>query len=486
MPTITDPNVQTMQPMYEITEQDKERINRIARAWQAYEGELEPPLKKLPDQPDPNVMPNEVQPAVDAIGSFLFGEEVEIVVEEGAPETAQIFLDSVWGEHETRLPLLLKLHMNGCMAGRAFLRVIPNPDGSYRLIELDPCIVHVKHVRGDCTTVLLYCIEYCEEGKHNGKPAQIYYREEISRIDPQQDDPDAQSVFSDKDTIWTIQHWTRVGERGLWTPAGEPYDWPFPFPPIFSCQHNPKPNCFWGYPEVRKSLIDIGKAISFVVSNLNLTNKHYGQPILYAPGMGQGTIDIVPGKILQLPLVENDIKAVQYTSDMESGRALANDLRGETEMQTSVPMIASGRSEYMPKGDMSGIAIEMLFMSLLKKMGKQRCLYGALIIEVSRALLVLAGFSEEIKVSIKWQRPLPVNKTEEVNNALTLQQLGIVSKRTLAEELGYDYDEEQERIREEQEQAVIDASRGMGFPPVMPGQQMGQDEEGNEQEQATT
>src|SRR5690348_7754236 len=88
------------QPVYEITDEDKKRIERIADAWKAYDGELDPPLKKMPDGTDPNVMTNLCQPIVDAGVDFLFGQEIEISIGENDPQDAQDFLNDTWGIKE--------------------------------------------------------------------------------------------------------------------------------------------------------------------------------------------------------------------------------------------------------------------------------------------------------------------------------------------------------------------------------------------------
>lgn len=478
MPVITEQQVQA-QPQYELTEVDKARKEAIALAWQAYEGDLVPPLKRMPDEPDPNVMSNEVQPAVDATVGFLFGEEFEISVDEGSPQAAQDFLDEVWGEKETRIPFLQCVHMNGEASGCAFIRIVPNADKSFRLIEVDPATIDVKTMPQDCKTVLLCCIEYSVQEKYEGKPTAIYYREEISRIDPQQNDPDTKDVMLDTDTTWNIQHWSRIGEKGPWIPAGEPYTWPYPFPPIHACQNLPKPNNFWGYPGVRKSLIGVNNAANFVNSNINLTGKFYGQPILYAVDAGEGTLDVRPGKIIQLPLATSKIEAVNLQSDMANTREFAGDLRGEVEEQTGVPMIATGRTAYMPNGPISGIALKVLFMSTLKRMAKQRCLYGALIINVSKALLVLGGFTEKIGITLHWAEPLPVDSAAQAQEALVKSQLG-VSTATLLKELGYNPEEEELLKAEEDAKALEKFAKGQGFPPVPGLAPQEQDEGGQE------
>src|SRR5207253_11115586 len=116
------PNTAQMQPQYKITEADNKRRQRIFEAWKAYDGELDPPLKKTEEGIDPNVMSNQCQPIVEAGVNFLFGRELEISLEtdisqDGQPpqkrknkrknvSPQQDYINEIWGEKETRVPLL--------------------------------------------------------------------------------------------------------------------------------------------------------------------------------------------------------------------------------------------------------------------------------------------------------------------------------------------------------------------------------------------
>lgn len=462
---------QQAMPQYEITEADKKRVKKIAEALEAFEGDLTPPLKKTnenSDEPDMNVMGNEVWPAVWAVVDFVFGEELEINVGQDDPKDAQKFLDDIWGRKERRIPLLMRWLMNGDMAGRAFLRIVPGKKkDAFRLIEVDPAIVFVKTAPQDCQTVLLYCLEYCEEEKKtNGQTQKTYYREEISRVDPepkpeQYEDTNADGL--DDDVTWSIQHWTKISDKGQWQAAGEPIPWPYDFPPIFSNQNLPKPNDFWGYSGVTKGLIGINNAINFVNSNINVTGKI--QRLLYAGGVGESEIDVIPGKIIQLPYPENKIESVNLQSDAANSRAFAGDLRGESERLSGVPLIASGYTANMPNGNIPGITMRLMFQSLLKKMNRMRCLYGETIIEVSKALLVLAGFTDKIEITLGWQDPLPSEELHEIQAAIALGELG-VSKTTRMRRLGYDPVEEAKLCAEE---AARDAALAPTLPESIPG-----------------
>lgn len=435
------------QPQYEVSDDDTKRQKAIELAWKAYHGDLDPPLERLKGDPDDNVMSNRCQPAADGSRDFLFGKEIEIVVEDAAPKEAQQVLDKTWGRKEVRVPLLQRLAMHGAMAGHAFLRIVPNYDGTFRLVTLDPMIVFVQTAPQDIETVLLYCIEYSCSEKMNGKPVNVYYHEEITRVDNSAlyaesdgyEDENADGL--DLDVYWSMQHWTRVGEKGDWIPAGDPIVWPYPFPPIFGCQNLPYPRDYWGMPDISPDIIGLNNALNLVQSNINRVGKIYGAPMIWAKGVGEAVLDVKPGRVTVLPTPESAMGAVPIVSDVANAQAFAQNLRSDIDEQTKVPGIATGRLSAMPRGDLSGVAIELLFLPLNKKTDTKRCLYGKLIIDVSKAVLVMAGLSEDIDVSIAWTSPLPHDDLPAAQTAVAKLGIG-VSKATLQRELGYDPDEE--------------------------------------------
>ena len=475
--TLTRPPVQTQQPTYEITEDDRKRQQAIQLAWKAYNGELDPPLKKMEDSPDDNVLTNRCQAIVDRGVDFLFGKELEISVDEGAPVEAQDFLDKAWGRKETRVPLLQKLGMNGALARNAFLRIVPSTSQitratTYRLIAVDPAIVCVQTAPQDCDTVLLYCLQYSTTEKINGQPKTVYYREEIQRIDP---DGNASKGMPDDDDTWQIQHWTQVSQKGAepkltgWTTEGPPIAWNYPFSPLFACQNLPRPNDFWGTADITPDLIGLNNALNLVQSCINRIQKIYGGPILYATDTGDGYLVVDPGKIIKLPLSTSKIEAVHIVTEVPAALSFAADLRSDIDEQSSVPGVATGRISTMPRGNLSGVAIELLHSPLMKKTDKKQQTYGELIIDVSKALLVLNGMSPDIEITLAWQSALPHDDLAAVQTGVTKLEVG-VSKTTIQRELGYDPEEEMALSQAEQEQKIKAAQEAMAaLPPGLPG-----------------
>jgi hypothetical protein len=468
---VTQAQPEQAQPVYEITEQDKKRQQTIAEAWQAYNGELEKPLEKMPGEADDNVMSNRCAPIVERGIDFLFGKEIEISIEDAAPQEAQDLLDLVWGIKEERIPLLQEWAMNGGNAGQGFLRIVPDIDGTFEIVNIDPSTVFVQTAPQNCKRVLLFCIQYSAMEKINTRWQEVFYREEIAANYP---DPIGGRQAS-KPTSWSIQHWTQIVPHGMipkqnsWTPAGSPIDWPYPFPPLFGNHNLPYANSYWGKPDLTPGLIGLNNALNLGQSSLSRLFKFFGAPIIYATGVAESLIKRVVGSIIGLPTPESKIVAVPVPTDSANALKFAADLRSDTDEESGVPGVATGRIATMPRGQLSGIALELLFMPILKKTEKKRCTYGNAIIAVSKALLVLNGFTEDINITLAWQNPLPEDDLPAVQAAVSKLEIGI-SKTTLMRELGYDPDEEAQLTDAEDAKALAKAqAMAVLIPPEVPG-----------------
>lgn len=455
------------QPQYTITDEDKARQKRIAEAWKSYDGDFDKPLTPMEDQPDDNVIEDQCAGIVEGGVDFLFGKELGIHVEQDAPEEAQSFLDGVWGKKERRMPLLQDAAYNGAMAGNPYIRIVPSKKGKkFRLTNIDPAIVSVQWAPQDCETVTLFHLEYSEKQLVNGKYQNVYYCEEIALHDPDNDESDhGDENMEDMDASWAIQHWTRIGDSGAWTPAGDPILWPYPFPPIFTCKNLPRPNSFYGYPDIRAVIIGLNNALNLNESNINRLGKINGSPIITAVGVGDSHIDHKPGEITVLPTLESKIAAVQIAGDIGNMRSFSEDLRSSIDQISRFPGVATGRLSAQPRGDMSGVAVELMYMPATQKTNGKQLRYGGMIIDISKALLVLNGMSGNIDITLTWPNPLPSDNMPAVQSAVAKLALGY-SKTTLIRETGGDPDEEAELNKAEAQDQVTNFSRGVGMPPA--------------------
>jgi Phage portal protein, SPP1 Gp6-like len=468
---------------------DRDRKLVMKDAWKAYRGEFMPPLKVSANQPDDNCISNRCMPIVDKGVSFLFGQVLAIEPndETSKPDTRVLaFLKGLWGDDDERMTLLSQMAINGGVCGQVFLKLIPaQGEMKYpRIVVMDPLLVRVVTDPDDCSLILAYVIEYPSQND-------IEKRQIVARIDP--DNMAGIAGQADLDDTWTITNYQRKTQSVSWQQVGPVEYWEYPFAPIFMCQNLPNPNEVWGIPDLTPDLIGLNKELNFIQSNTARIIKFHGHPKTYATGLSATQINIGVDDLLCLPSPDSKLANLEMKSNLTDQITFAMNIRGDMDEQSRVPAIALGRETSLPRGNISGVALQLLFQPLIEKTTQKQRLYGCLIRYISRAALVLAGMLsleeyEDYPISLHWQSLLPNDDLMAAQTALLLQQLG-VSQYTMLSELGYDPDAEMEKVRQEQADKMANAARGqmvMAGPPQIPGMQRelpGQPTQGNQQQQ---
>ncbi len=457
--------------------EQRRRQQAMQDAWAAYRGEFQPPLKPEPNQPDDNVLVNRCAPIVDKGVSFLFGKSLKIELQnaDGSADgldDLQAWLDAAWGDDDDRMTLLSKLALNGAVCGEGFVKIVPaNPKAGQtypRLVVLDPQTVTAQTDPDDCDTVRQYVIEYDAFDYTTAAP--VSKRQVISR-----DDPDGLAALSggmDSDDTWTITNYARSGVNGAWQQLGEPQTWPYPFPPIASCQNLPNANEFWGKPDLTPDIIGMNRVLNFIESNISRIIKKHAMPWPWASGTDSRALVIEPGRIIGLPHPEAKMGFLEInTGGLTASMQFASDLRSDMDEESRVPAVALGRLVDLPKGNISGVALQLLFQPLIEKTTQKQRLYGRLVRDVSKAMLVLGGFAQDkigaLVIDLHWQNLLPVDDLAAAQTALALSQIG-VSRPTLLQQLGYSPDAEAEKVAADAANTTVQYSRGQGLPPTTP------------------
>ncbi len=481
-PTMTQSLAQAPVP-----QEDIERKKAMDDAEKAFKGKLPDPLKVEKDQPNDNVKSNRCAPIVNKGVSFLFGQVVKIEVDKSdddaptqsknKPTSAnQQFTEGLWGDDDDRMTRLSKIAMNGGKCGQTFLKLIPaQGDMRYpRIVNLNPRICRIVSDPEDCDLHMAYVIEYPSANDW-------HKRQIIARIDPENDLSTAGP--DDLEDTWTTTNYIRKGQTGIWLQVGIPEEWPYPFAPIFTCQNLPNPNDSWGIADLTEDLIQLNKVLNFILSCFARILKYHGHPKTIAKGTIAAQIEVAINDVICLQSPDADMKTLEMTNDLSSFLNFLADLRADMDEQSRVPAVALGRLAELPRGNISGIALQLLFQPLLEKTVQKQRLYGKLIREVTRAALVVSNKIsveqyEDYQVDIHWQDLLPNDDLNAAQVALILKQLG-VSPETLLQRLGFDYDEEVAKNAEEDQRQLDMFAKGQGMPP--PGmpmmQQSGQGQE---------
>jgi hypothetical protein len=98
-------------------------------------------------------------------------------------------------------------------------------------------------------------------------------------------------------------------------------------------------------------------------------------------------------------------------------------------------------------GNISGYALRLKLSKLIRKIENYRSVYFAGIKKACRLALRMAGFDTDVEIHT--DPVAPADEMADLNKLITLLSMNIISKRTVAEALGYDFEKEQERIEEE-------------------------------------
>jgi hypothetical protein len=440
----------------------RERARQMDEAWRAYNGDFPRPLKVRPGQTDDNVISNRCAPIVDKGVAFLFGQEIHINVDQHADNAAQAALKAFWTKNRKQTTLT-KLATNGAICGHGWVKIIPGSDNQAipRLVVLDPACVTVETAPDDVDTVMAINVDYAGYGKQN-QP--VTCRERIIRIDQ---DGSALAGAFDEDCTWQIQHF-EMPEGGLdFTPIDDPVDWPHTWPPVLGCQNLPASNTHYGKPDLTPDIIEMNRVLNFVQSNTARIIKNHAHPKTWGHGFAASQIDMSVDNLISLPNDNATLQNLEMHSDLASSLTFAGNLRTDMDEQSRVPAVALGRQNELPRGNISGVALQLMFQPLLEKTRLKQMLYGELIDEICAAILELMGFGTGIDIDIQWPNLLPIDDLAAAQTALALLQIG-VSKTTVMSQLGYDPDQEGERTLVEGAKTVQAVSRGQAMPTVPP------------------
>jgi hypothetical protein len=417
-----------------LVQEEQERLERYKLAWEAYKGELPNALKVKAGQPDDNVKASKCRVIVDAGVSFLFGEDVGFSLDaEKERNPAEQWLDACWAANR-KMTLLGKLGTNGAVCGHAFIKIVLDYEATApypRLIVLDPANVIVRWDDDDIEQVRRYIIQWKGIDASSGMP--VSKRQVMSRQD---------------NGSWLVVDYVRPeGQQGgRWTEI-DSVVWPYTWPPMIDCQNIPVPNEFWGEPDIPVDIINLNKSRNFTLSNWSRIIKLQAHQRLWGKGFRADQVKMGPEDIFIIEAEQGLLSSIDPT-DSQAGLDVFDRRLDEAIHEASrTPAIATGKLE--STGPLSGVALQILYGPLVQKTTMKRRTYGDMLVELNRRLLELGGYGPKNVVSITWAEIVPQDMLTE-RQALTQDAaLGIVSRDTLAQKLGYDWAVEEQKLNAE-------------------------------------
>jgi len=406
---------------------DKEETNRLEqfrRAWDAYYGNLPKPLKVKPGMQDDNIRLNYCRLIVDKSVYFLFGKSVEFELEEGVDTTAEQWLLDCWQQNK-KMTTLQKLGINGGVCGHCFIKILWNTGMTFpRLIVLDPETVTVTLAADDIDNVLSYKIQYPSRDPKSQKPIMV------------------RQLIEKDGAIWHIRDQVgSVDNLNSWTTTNE-QKWPYSWPPVVDCQNLPAPNEFWGLSDIEPDILEINSGINFVVSNMGRIIKFHAHPKTWGKGFSANELKIAVDETLVLPSPDAELHNLEMQTDLTSSNEFYKRLKEALHEVSHTPEVATGKLD--SAGNLSGLALRILYGPLVEKTETKRLLYGDMLIELNRRLLEIGGFGSDNITELHWQTMLPEDEKQKRETALVDRELG-VSDATLLTQLGDNADLEKEK-----------------------------------------
>jgi hypothetical protein len=427
-------------------EEEQARLARMKRAWNAYHGTLDKPLVVRPNGPDDNVAANKARVVVNKGVSFLFGKPITFELDGDAEESpAETYLDRVW-QANRMMTTLQKLAMNGGVCGHVFAKLMLRAPEPPRLVVLDPAMVAVEWDDEDIERVTRYRVQWPALDPVTRRP--ILRRQVVEPAGP---------------LAWAIVDQVSTPDGTAWRTISTAR-WPYPFAPIIDCQNLPLPNEYWGESDLEGDLVDLNISRNRTLSNLGRVIRFHGHPLTWGRGFSAKQIDRAADGVIALPGENSELHNLEMVSNLSSHMEYDRRIDEAIHEIARIPAIATGKVENI--GQLSGLAMQILFAPLVEKTETKRLLYGDFLQEVNRRLLIIGGFPAEAETptQIQWFELLPDDPLQERNVAMLDEQLG-VSRDTLLTKLGYDSEREAGQKADETDAAMQQQAKAANMMP---------------------
>jgi hypothetical protein len=271
--------------------------------------------------------------------------------------------------------------------------------------------------------------------------------------------------------------WTIVDEQkafgGRWeTLLVTP--WPYAWAPIVYAQNLPAANEFYGVADLEDDLIGLNKGLNFLLSNLNRIIRFHAHPKTWGKGFQAAELKIAVDETIVLPHKDAELHNLEMQGDLSSSIELYKQIREALHAISRTPEVAAGRVENL--GQLSGLALKVLYGPLVGKTETKRQTYGDMLVELNRRLLELGGHGDTLETTLHWPDMVPADELQQRNILLIDQQLG-ASQDTVLQKAGYDPKVERTKKAKETETAGSQLLRAFDRGEIAPAPAAVTDEE---------
>jgi hypothetical protein len=427
--------------------EESERLLGYAERWRYYSGDQPDQLETIKGKNNDNLVENLCRVIVDRAVDFLVGKGVKIVVRGDEGKTK--WLADWWVE--TRGDALLRtLGKDGAVCGHYYMKLMPASEsgGEFpRVLALDPAEMTVIWDQEDIGKQLEYVLSYLvvqggqilvKRQRHTLLGDGTWQIQDSVIIDPGTGTSLSPMVLFSLNEKWVVQRTVH---------------WPHPWPAIVDGKNLDEPHEYYGAPDLTDDLMRLQDAINRNDSNIQRIIRFHAHPVTVLQGTRLRDAKLGPDKIIEIGQ-ESKVYNVEMLSDLTSssnfGKALTRAFwkAGRGTDPQAVEELSGDR--------VTNFRVEMLMHAALVKNDEKREQLGAALRALALRAMALGGQGAVRlrDIEIEWPDPLPVNETEERGLLVQDRAMGIVSKETVAEKVGYDWEQESQRIKAEQDAAT--------------------------------
>lgn len=422
---------------------ERERQERQRAAWARYRGTWPKPLRATRTDPKAadNVVLNFARVIVNIGVAALFGFTLDLEVGTAPGTDSQDSPEEQWLEQcllaNGGMVLLHKLARCGAVTGQAILKLmLPDPARNGhpypRIVVWDPAEVSARWDPEDYEHVLSLARAW--HGVDSQRVLPVAYRQVVSRQDGGQ---------------WEIRDEESTGTAASYREQRPAEVWPWPWCPVLWCQNLADPCCWWGMADLEPDVLELNEAINFGASNMQRIQRVHAHPRTWGAGFLADELNGDVDGVITLPDPQATLQNLEMQGDMSGGLELLRVLRETLHEKARVPEVATGKVENL--GQLSGLALQILYRPLTEVTSEKRLTYGGLVQELGRRLLEMGGFGAEHLVTLQWPAVVPSDRKTDTETGLLEEQVG-VSKNTVLTRLGFDPVKEAE-LRDQEQQA---------------------------------
>lgn len=325
--------------------------------------------------------------------NFILGEYQTISAEQETPELDDILARSEWDKIK-RLAI-----MQGLILGTTALKVGRDDEGKVKigLVRLTQDYLYPKKEKGEIVEWRL--------------------------------------LSGGVEEIFTKDRYTRSGNNPMNVPNQYKRFW------IFVIQNRPSLLGDWQGESEWETIEPLINEINSIQSRISRIEDIYANPKVLVTGSDKASFS-KDDNVWFIRDAQGSISILEYRGDiMTTMQNRVNFLLDVLKMKCPELMIND-------LGPVSGYALKLKMQRLIKKIGQLKETYFRAFEDVlSLAYEMETG--KKVEFTIVSDLTIPADTQTLITEMVTLNSMDIVSRRTIAEELGYNFDEEQERLSEE-------------------------------------